>query len=129
MDQMAIDSTRVTLERNQSILIKEILGKVASWFGGLFLQVVTSNFSLHLLQWIVQCTLLNWKKRKYVFQQDNIRIHGSRPSEEWFHNQLLRFYCDQLALLTWILLKMFREFLSEEYIEITDNLPVLKILN
>ena len=45
MDQMAIDSTGVTLERNPNILL---------WFGGLFLQVVASNFSFHLRQWIVK---------------------------------------------------------------------------
>ena len=37
---MAIDTTGVTLERNQSILLKEILEEVVLWFRGLFLQVV-----------------------------------------------------------------------------------------
>ena len=40
---------------------------------------------------------------------------------------LLRFYCNQLAFLTGILLKMFRAFLSQEYIQLTGNLLVLKI--
>ena len=58
MDQMASDITGVTLERNQSILLNLILAEVVSWFGGLFLQVVVSNFSFHLCQCIVQRTLL-----------------------------------------------------------------------
>ena len=53
MDQMAIDTTEMTLERNQSILLKKNFG-----LGELFLQVVTSNFSFHLSQLIVESTLL-----------------------------------------------------------------------
>ena len=44
-----------------------------------------------------------------------------------FVTNLLRFYCDLLALLTWILLKMFKAFLSQEYIQLTGNLLVMKI--
>ena len=40
MDQLAIDTTGVTLERNQSIFLKDILGEVVSWLGRQFLQVV-----------------------------------------------------------------------------------------
>ena len=32
MDQMASATTGVTLERNQNILLKQILGEVVSWF-------------------------------------------------------------------------------------------------
>ena len=50
MDQKAVDTTGVTLEQNQSVLRKEILEEVVSWFGGLFLKEVASNFSFHLSQ-------------------------------------------------------------------------------
>ena len=66
--------------------------------------------------------------KKYVFQQGNARIHV-KSHRVWisYVTNLLRFYCGQLAFLTWILLKKFEEFLYEEYIQITDNLSVLKI--
>ena len=54
MHRLAIDTTDVTLKRNQSVLLTEILGEVVSSFGGLFLQVVASNFNFHLREWIVQ---------------------------------------------------------------------------
>ena len=40
MDQTAIDATGLTLERNQDILLKEILEEVASWFGASYLKKV-----------------------------------------------------------------------------------------
>ena len=95
------------------------------------------ELNLHLRQWIVQSTLLfltvvcspSWEKimKKSVFPISEFM--AADLVRNGFVTNLLRFYCGQLVLLTWILLKMFRELLSEEYIEITDNLLGFKIWN
>ena len=114
-------------------------GSLMVW--GLFLQVVASNFSFHSRQWIVQGTLLfltvvcspsgaKIMKKMYIFSnRTKSEFMAADLVMNGFVTNLFRFYCDQLALLTWILLKMFSGFLSEEYIHIIDNLPALKIYN
>ena len=131
MDQMAIDSTDVALERNQSIWLKEIFGEIVSSFSssGCF----ELQFPFPPMNITGYITVLNWEKilkRKKIFSNRTIsEFIAADLMRNGFVNNLLRFYYDQLALLIWILLIMFRELLSEDYIEIIDNLPTLMIGN
>ena len=111
--------------------------EVVSWFGWLFLQVIASNFSFYVRQWKVQSTLLFlavvcspfWEKimTKNMFSNGTMsEIMAADRVWNGYVANLLRFYCEQLALLTWLLLKVLRAFLSQVHIQIERNLLVLK---
>ena len=140
MDQMAIDTTGVSVKWNQSILLKKDFRRVS-----LMVWRAISSSSCFELQFpsmpmnsieyitVPSCSWLSFLKKLWEKNMFSNRTMSEFMAADWVWNgfvtNLLRFYFDQLAFLTWILLKMLREFLSEEYIQITDNLPVLKISN
>ena len=85
MDQT--DTTGVTLEFNQIILLKEILEELVSWFGKLFLQVElqfpsTPMNSTECIT-VLNCSLVSFlrenNEKQYVFQQDNVRVQLIQP--------------------------------------------------
>ena len=72
---------------------------------------------MSILLFLAVVSFPSWEKiiKKYIFSTEQCQ-NSDRMLNSFVMN-LLMFYCDQLAFLTWILLKMFREFLSEEWIQ------------
>ena len=83
MDQMASDNTGVTLERIQSILLKEILREVVSGFGRLFLQVNSTEYIT-----VLSCSLLLLRRKNNEKNMFSKRTMSEfRQSVKWFRKQ------------------------------------------